>query len=47
MNETDISVLPSLNPDGYDRATEGDCSGTDKKSGARNEVNIIKITLLT
>ena len=47
LDLTDISLLPSINPDGYDRATEGDCSGTDKKSGARNEVNIIKITLLT
>ena len=41
LDLTDISLLPSLNPDGYDRATEGECSGTDKKSGARNEVSII------
>ena len=40
MNETDISILPSLNPDGYDRATEGACSGSGKKSGANNEENI-------
>ena len=47
LNNTEIFLLPSLNPDGYDRATEGECSGTDKKSGARNEVNIFLITLLT
>ena len=40
LDQTDISLLPSLNPDGYDRATEGECSGTDKKSGARNEVKL-------
>ena len=40
LNQTDISILPSLNPDGYDRATEGECSGTGKKSGANNEENV-------
>ena len=40
MNQTDISVLPSLNPDGFDRATEGECSGSGRKSGANNEENI-------
>ena len=46
LDLTDISLLPSINPDGYDRATEGECSGTDKKSGARNEVRIIIITII-
>ena len=46
LDQTDISLLPSINPDGYDRATEGECSGTDKKSGARNEVRIIIITII-
>ena len=48
LDQTDISLLPSINPDGFDRATEGECSGTDKRSGARNEVRIfLTITLLT
>ena len=28
VDKTDISLLPSLNPDGYDKASEGDCSGS-------------------
>jgi len=37
IDETDISILPSLNPDGFDRATKGSCSGTGKLTGAHNE----------
>ena len=37
IDETDISILPSLNPDGFDRATPGACSGTGKQAGMYNE----------
>ena len=37
VDNTDISLLPSLNPDGWDRATEGECSGTGRVSGAAND----------
>ena len=37
VDSTDISLLPSLNPDGWDRATEGECSGTGRVSGAAND----------
>ena len=30
---TDISVLPSINPDGFARAEEGKCSGTGWEVG--------------
>ena len=37
MDNTDISLLPALNPDGWDLATEGECSGTGRGSGATND----------
>ena len=40
MDATDISLLPSLNPDGWERATEGACSGTGRNSGASNENDV-------
>merc|ERR1712127_43802 len=33
VDTTDISLLPSLNPDGFSRAVEGKCSGTGKETG--------------
>ena len=40
VDATDISLLPSLNPDGWERATEGACSGTGRNSGASNENDV-------
>lgn len=40
IDETDISILPSLNPDGYDQATRGSCSGTGKSAGNYNDGDI-------
>merc|ERR1712227_641244 len=40
IDTTDISILPSLNPDGYDRAQEGECSGSGKNSGSTNENDV-------
>ena len=40
IDSTDISLLPSLNPDGFDRATEGECSGTGKSSGSTNDNDV-------
>jgi len=38
IDTTDISILPSLNPDGFDRATElKECQGRGYKFGADNE----------
>jgi len=44
VDNTDISLLPSLNPDGFTNAKPGECSGNDKKSGASNanDVNLNK-----
>jgi len=36
VDTTDISVLPSINPDGFARAEEGKCSGTGWEAGAHN-----------
>ena len=39
---TDISLLPTANPDGFERAVEGQCSGSGWESGSYNSgrVNI-------
>ena len=31
LDTTDITIIPTINPDGFDRATEGACSGGDYK----------------
>lgn len=36
IDTTDISILPSVNPDGFDKAQEGECSGTGQVSGSTN-----------
>jgi len=36
LNTTDIFIMPSMNPDGFSRATEGDCTEGDFKSGRVN-----------
>ncbi|XP_030899413.2 carboxypeptidase D [Melopsittacus undulatus] len=36
LNSTDLYLLPSLNPDGFERAREGDCRGGGEQSGREN-----------
>jgi len=37
LNTTDITLIPTINPDGFDRAEEGACSGADYRTGRYNE----------
>jgi carboxypeptidase D len=39
VNNTEIHILPSMNPDGFAIAKEGDCPGFDLKSGRLNAHN--------
>jgi len=39
VNETDITLIPTMNPDGFDRGQEGACSGANYKTGRFNEGN--------
>ncbi|CAL9683911.1 unnamed protein product [Knipowitschia caucasica] len=37
LNTTDIYILPSMNPDGFEKSVEGDCEGKhDGRNNARN-----------
>lgn len=38
LNTTDIYIMPSMNPDGFEKSIEGDCTGTDE--GRHNAKNI-------
>jgi hypothetical protein len=38
LDTTDVSLVPSLNPDGWDSAGKGDCNGSGKKHGMFNQV---------
>lgn len=40
IDTTDISLVPSLNPDGYKNAKPGTCSGTGKRHGMYNEGDV-------
>ena len=40
IDSTDIHLLISMNPDGFERASPGDCSGYDDQSGRKNERRI-------
>ena len=39
LDTTDISLVPSLNPDGWDSAGKGDCNGSGKKHGMFNQAS--------
>ncbi|KAG1951702.1 carboxypeptidase M [Pimephales promelas] len=38
LNTTDIYIMPSMNPDGFEKSVEGDCTGRDE--GRHNAKNI-------
>ena len=38
MNTTDITIIPTINPDGFDRGEEGACSG---RSGYKRMICIL------
>jgi len=40
LDTTDIWLLPSINPDGYENAEKGACSGTGRRHGMYNEGNV-------
>ena len=39
LNSTEIHILPSMNPDGFEKARPGDCAGFNKYSGRENANN--------
>ena len=39
VESIDFHIVPSMNPDGFERATEGKCEGGDLTSGRTNSNN--------
>ena len=37
LRATDLHILPTMNPDGFDRAKEGRCGGIDYSAGRLSE----------
>lgn len=37
LDSTDITLIPTINPDGFDRAEEGQCTGENYEAGRFNE----------
>lgn len=40
VNNTDIYIMPSMNPDGFERSTEGDCIGDDGGRGNAKQIDL-------
>ena len=40
LDNTRIHIMPSMNPDGFEKATIGDCKRYDNTSGRKNGRNV-------
>lgn len=40
VNNTDIYIMPSMNPDGFERSTEGDCLGDNGGRGNGRQIDL-------
>lgn len=40
VDNTDIHILPSMNPDGFERSVKGSCKGHDHNSGRTNDNHV-------
>merc|ERR1711990_383888 len=38
--DSDLTIIPTMNPDGFEKAQMGDCSGFDSNSGRSNNNNV-------
>ena len=44
VDTTDIAILPTLNPDGFEESRKGSCSGARNKRGQLNANNVALMT---
>ena len=40
IRNIDIHLVPTVNPDGFERAKEGSCDGQDMEAGRTNSKNV-------
>ena len=47
INTMDFHLVPTMNPDGSERAKEGDCDGQDLDAGRPNSNNVPQTLFIT